>query len=103
MGTPECYNGDPETCRPFLTNCSLLFALQTHTFATEGAKVAFTINHLTGKARLWGTAEWVKQSPACASFQQFAEELRKVFGLGASGSETAQGLMGLRQGRFDCG
>lgn len=98
VGTPERYDGDPETCNPFLTNCSLLFSLQPRTFASEQAKVAFTINHLTGRARLWGTAEWESQSPACSSFQLFAEELRKVFGLVAARSETARGLMGMRQG-----
>ncbi len=98
VGTPERYDGDPETCGPFLTNCSLLFSLQPRTFASEQAKVAFTINHLTGRARLWGTAEWERQSPACSSFQRFADELRKVFGLAASRSETTRGLMGMRQG-----
>ncbi len=98
VGTPECYDGDPETCGPFLTNCSLLFSLQPRTFASEQAKVAFTINHLMGRARLWGTAELERQSPSCASFQSFAEELRKVFCLGVSSSETAWGLMGMHQG-----
>ena len=98
VGTPERYDGDPETCGPFITNCSLLFSLQPRTFASEQAKVAFTINHLTGRARLWGTAEWERRSPSCTSFQSFADELRKVFGLGASRSEMAQGLMGMRQG-----
>lgn len=51
---------------PFLTNCSLLFHLQPHTFASEDAKVAFTIHHLIGRAHLWGIAKW---------------ELHKVYGL----------------------
>ena len=98
VGIPERYEGDRETCGPFLTNCSLLFALQPRTFATEGAKVAFVINHLTGRARLWGTAEWERQSPACASFDLFATELRKVFGLETCGPEAIGGLIGLKQG-----
>lgn len=98
MGTPERYDGDRETCGPFLTNCSLLFALQPRTFATEPARVAFVINHLTGRARLWGTAEWERRSPACTSFELFAAELRKVFGFENCGSESARGLMGLKQG-----
>ncbi|CAJ1081228.1 hypothetical protein LDENG_00284880 [Xyrichtys novacula] len=98
VGTPERYDGDRETCGPFLTNCSLLFALQPRTFATEPAKVAFVINHLTGRARLWGTAEWERRSRACASFDLFAAELRKVFGFENSGSDSARGLMGLKQG-----
>eukprot|EP00064_Thunnus_orientalis_P017628 superscaffoldBa00003800_g17712 len=88
VGIPERYEGDRETCGPFLTNSSLLFALQPRTFATEGAKVAFVINHLTSRARLWGTAEWERRSPACASFDLFATELRKVFGLDTCGPEA---------------
>lgn len=98
VGTPERYGGEPEGCNPFLTNCSILFALQPHTFSTERAKVAFAINHLTERARLWGTAEWDRQTPACASFAAFSTELRKVFGETSSGPDAAGGLLGLRQG-----
>ena len=98
VGAPERYAGDPEGCSPFLTNCSILFTLQPHTFATEGARVAFTINHLTGRARLWGTAEWERGTPACVSFQAFSEELRKVFGPVSRGPDvTGGGLMSQRQ------
>lgn len=62
IGAPECYTGEPEGCNPFLTNCSIFFALQPHTFASEGAKVMFTINQLTGRVRLWGTAEWERRT-----------------------------------------
>lgn len=98
VGVPERYGGEPEGCSPFITNCSILFALQPHTFATEQAKVAFMVNHLTGKARLWGTAEWERQTPACSSFATFAAELRKVFGPVARGPDAMGGLLGLRQG-----
>jgi len=48
VGVPERYARDPEGCNPFITNCSILFALQPHTFASEEARVVFTINNLTG-------------------------------------------------------
>ena len=98
VGVPERYAGDGEGCRPFLTNCSILFALQPHTFASEDARVAFTVNHLTGRARLWGTAEWERRTPACSSFQTFAAELRKVFGEASRGPDASGGLLGLNQG-----
>ncbi|XP_077940507.1 uncharacterized protein LOC144384593 [Gasterosteus aculeatus] len=98
IGAPERYGGDPESCSPFLTNCSILFALQPHTFASEEARVAFAINHLTGRARLWGTAEWERQTPVCRSFQSFAAEVRKVFGPPALGPDAAGGLLNLHLG-----
>lgn len=58
--TPERYDGDPETCGLFITNCTLLLTL-----SSELAKVAFAINHLTGHltSQLWGAAKWEHQSP----------------------------------------
>ncbi len=51
-------------------------------FDSEETKVAFAINQLAGRTRLWGTAEWDRQISACASFEAFPAELRKVFGQG---------------------
>ena len=98
VGSLERYTGDPVECNAFITNCSIHFALQPHTFVSETAKVAFIINHLTGRARLWGTAEWERQTPACASFASFSAELRRVFGEVARGPDSAGGLLRLRQG-----
>ncbi|TWW53848.1 hypothetical protein D4764_0266300 [Takifugu flavidus] len=80
VGEPERYEGNPESCDALVVNCSLLFSLQPRTFTTEAAKVAYTITHLTGRAWLWGTAEWERQSEACSTFSAFASELQKVFG-----------------------
>lgn len=98
VGAPERYAGDPEGCNQFLTNCSILFALRPHTFATEGARVTFAINHLTGRARLWGTAEWARGTPACACFQAFSEEPRKVSGPVSLGPDATGGLMSRGRG-----
>uniref|UniRef100_A0A674NES1 Uncharacterized protein n=1 Tax=Takifugu rubripes TaxID=31033 RepID=A0A674NES1_TAKRU len=53
-------------------------------------KVAYTITHLTGRAWLWGTAEWERQSEACSTFSAFAAELRKVFRQGNSRSSAGR-------------
>ncbi|KAF7641064.1 hypothetical protein LDENG_00296660 [Lucifuga dentata] len=98
VGTPERYAGEPEGCNPFLTNCSILFALQPLTFSTEEAKVAYAISHLTGRARMWGTAEWDRHTSACSSFQAFSAELRKVFGMGISNYDSTLGLLKIHQG-----
>ncbi len=60
--------------------------------------MAYVISNLTGRALLWGTAEWERQTPACASFQAFSEELCKVFRLGASGPNAAHDLISIHQG-----
>ena len=99
IGHPERFDGNQAQVRAFLTSCRLQFSLQPRTFATEGAKVGYTITHLTGRARLWGTAEFDRQTPACASFAAFEKEMLKVFDLGSSTSEANRSLMTIHQGR----
>uniref|UniRef100_A0A8C4GGX2 CCHC-type domain-containing protein n=1 Tax=Dicentrarchus labrax TaxID=13489 RepID=A0A8C4GGX2_DICLA len=98
VGAPERYDGDPVTCNAFLCNCSIIFSLQPLTFSSEEARVAYTINHLTGRARLWGTAEWLRGTSICHSFQSFANELRRVFGTGSLGADAGRELLDLVQG-----
>lgn len=56
--------------------------------------MAFAVNQLTGRARLWGTVEWERKIPACASFELFSAEIRKVLSQGAR-STDAGGLLRL--------
>lgn len=99
IGNPERFNGDPTQARAFVTSCRLQFSLQPRTFATEGAKVAYAITHLTGRARLWGTAEFERQTPACSTFDLFAKEILKVFDFESTTAEASQTLLDIRQGR----
>lgn len=98
IGHPERFDGDPDKVDPFLTACRVQFNLQPRTFSTEPVKVGFVINHLTGRAMLWGAAEFDRQTPACNSFTTFAAELRKVFGTGLSSEDASVALMSIRQG-----
>lgn len=98
IGNPERFDGNQKQVRPFLSSCRIQFALQPRTFSTEGAKVGYVITHLTGRARLWGTAEFDRQTPACASFSAFEEEMLKVFDLGSPTAEASQALLTIRQG-----
>ena len=86
VGAPEHYDGDPVSCNAFLCNCSIIFSLQPLTFSSEEARAAYTINHLTGRARL------------CHSCQSFANKLRRVFGTGPLGAEAGRELLDLVQG-----
>ncbi|TKS65685.1 Retrovirus-related Pol polyprotein [Collichthys lucidus] len=98
IGNPERFDGDPRQMRAFLTSCRVQFALQPRTFASEASKVGYVITHLTGRARLWGAAEFDRQTPACASFDAFAKEMEKVFDGGSPSAEASRDLMRVRQG-----
>ncbi len=92
IGPFECYTGEPEGCSPFLTKYSIFYALKPITLAFEEGKVVFTIHQMTGKARLWGTVKWDRQTSACASFDSFSAELCKVFGRESQPTD-ARGLL----------
>ena len=97
VGPPEGYDGNSVTCNAFLCNCYII-SLQPLTLSSKEARVAYTINHLTGRARLWGTAEWQRGTHAFLSFQSFANELRRVFGTGPLGAKAGRKLLDLVQG-----
>ncbi len=97
LNPPAPYSGEPNTCRSFLSQCSLTFSLQPSCFPTERSKVAFIITLLVGQAREWGTAMWDNEQDCCSSFDSFSEELRKVFDRSAQGTEAARALALLRQ------
>ncbi|XP_013885218.1 uncharacterized protein LOC106533466, partial [Austrofundulus limnaeus] len=41
---PEPYKGDPDQCRPFLTQCEIHFQLQPSSFPNDRAKIAYIIS-----------------------------------------------------------
>lgn len=97
--SPPPYDGDPNSCRAFLSQCSLVFALQPRRYVTEESQVAFVITLLKGKARDWATAVWDARAPFCATFQDFRAEMIKLFDRSAQGDEAAAQLARLSQGR----
>lgn len=98
LNPPAPYSGEPNSCRSFLSQCSLTFSLQPSCFLTEKSKVAFVIMHLAGLAREWGTAMWDNEYDCCSSYKVFLAELRKVFDRSAPATEVARALSLLQQG-----
>lgn len=99
LPAPERYGGKPGECRGFLTQCDLTFELQSSTFATERAKIAYVITLLTDKARAWATSVWQRQGPECSDFKKFSEEMLRVFDQSVSSTDSAKKLMNIRQGK----
>ncbi|XP_073670196.1 uncharacterized protein [Paramisgurnus dabryanus] len=95
--TPPTYNGDPNTCRSFLQQCSLVFALQPRRFSSSTSKVAYVLTLLTGRARDWGMAAWGAKAPFTFSFEALEEEMLKLFDRSLKGDMAAAELVRLRQ------
>uniref|UniRef100_A0AAQ4RGT8 CCHC-type domain-containing protein n=1 Tax=Gasterosteus aculeatus aculeatus TaxID=481459 RepID=A0AAQ4RGT8_GASAC len=99
LAPPQRYDGSPESCRGFLTQCSLVFELQAPQFISGRARVAFIISRLTGRALEWATAVWGQQDPVCSDHEKFMQQLRQVFDHPYSLQEAASRLLKLRQGQ----
>jgi len=95
---PERYNGDLGTCGPFLTQCSLLFEHQPHSFTNDRARIAYHIKLLKGPALEWASAVWDQQTPICDSYPNFVLEMRNIFDHPVRGRDAAKRLQTLRQG-----
>ena len=96
---PPVYDGDPNACQAFLSQCSLVFSLQPRRYANEEAKAAYVLTLLSGRAREWGIAVWRSQAPCCATFADFSQEMAKLFDRSARGDEAAAQLSRLSQRR----
>lgn len=96
--TPERYSGSLGSCSQFLLQCSLVFDLQPNTYNTDKSRIAFMISFLTGKAAQWATAVVENNSPACRSYVEFTEVMKKIFDHPLKGKEAATRLLSLKQG-----
>jgi len=95
---PERYNGDLGTCGPFLTQCSLLFEHQPHSFASDRSRIAYLVNLLKGPALEWASVVWDQQTPICNSYPNFVLEMCNIFDHPVRGRDAAKRLQSLRQG-----
>jgi len=95
---PERYNGDLGTCGPFLTQCSLLFEHQPHSFASDRSRIAYLVNLLKGPALEWASTVWDQQTPICNSYQNFVLEMQNFLDHPVRGRDAAKHLQSLHQG-----
>ncbi|KAM9506098.1 uncharacterized protein ACWYII_048073 isoform 2-T2 [Salvelinus alpinus] len=98
VNNPPCYSGQPTECRSFLTQCDIVFSLQPNTYSSERARIAYVISLLTGRAREWGTAIWEARAECSNVYQNFKEEMIRVFDRSVFGKEASRGLASLCQG-----
>lgn len=98
LPAPERFDGSPEKCRGFITQCTLAFQLQPSSFPTEGSKVASIITLLTGKALDWASALWDQRTPLTTNCHNFISEMKRVFLHPAGRGDVDRHLLHLSQG-----
>jgi len=98
VNNPPFYAGEPTECRPFLTQCDVVFSLQPNTYSRNRARIAYVISLLTGRAREWGTAVWEAEAECTNQYQDFKDEMIRVFDRSVFGEEASRVLSSLSQG-----
>jgi len=53
ISSPKSFSGSKTEARAFIEKCDNVFHLQPHTYASEDAKISFTVNLLEGEAYCW--------------------------------------------------
>ena len=71
-----------------MTQCSLVFDQQPHTYSSDRSKVAYLIGCLQGSAHSWGTVVWEKQGPIVSIYFNCTGEMRKIFDHTVRGKEA---------------
>lgn len=99
VNNPPCYAGEPSECRSFLTQCDVVFSLQPSTYSKNRARIAYVISLLTGRAREWGTTIWEAEAECTHQYQDFKEEMIRVFDRSIFGEEASRVLSSLCQGK----
>ncbi|KAG1962190.1 retrotransposable element [Pimephales promelas] len=98
VNNPPFYAGEPTECRPFLTQCDVVFSLQPNTYSRNRARIAYVISLLTGRAREWGTAVWEAEAECTNQYQDFKDEMIRVLDRSVFGEEASRVLSSLSQG-----
>ena len=96
--TPKPFEGDFELCRGFLVQCELVFQHQPSRYGSDGAKIAFVLSLLSGRALRWATAAVGQSSRLSSTYSAFRAEFKSVFDHPEDGEDAATRLHSIQQG-----
>lgn len=99
INNPPCYSGEPTQCRSFLTQCEVVFSLQSSTYSGDRARIAYIISLISVRARQWVTAVWEAKAVCTERFSLFKEEMIRFFDWSVYGEEASRLLSSLHQGK----
>ena len=98
LTSPKAYEGEFDLCRGFLVQCELVFRHQPSRYLSDGARIAFIMNLLTGKALKWATAALDQRPSLSSDYAAFCNEFKSVFDHPVGGSNASGRLHTIRQG-----
>lgn len=95
---PEPYSGDPNKCKSFLLQCSLVFGQKYLTYASDEARVQYVVGLLRGRALDWAAALWERSPVFFKSYSLFEDKFKGVFDHSIQPQEAANQFLSLKQG-----
>lgn len=85
-------------CSSFLLQCSLVFDLQPSTYSSDEPKIAFVVNHLSGRAAQWANVVNENHAHLSVRYEPFVAELRGMYNHPVQGGEAVTRLFSSCQG-----
>uniref|UniRef100_A0A096LWZ1 CCHC-type domain-containing protein n=1 Tax=Poecilia formosa TaxID=48698 RepID=A0A096LWZ1_POEFO len=97
--SPERFDGDSNKCKGFIMQCSLIFNHSPQSFLNDGAKIAFIIAHLSGRALSWAEAKFPDPTNFACTFTEFLADFKQVFTCDPDKTANSRELWSLKQGQ----
>uniref|UniRef100_A0A3B3C1P6 Retrotransposon gag domain-containing protein n=1 Tax=Oryzias melastigma TaxID=30732 RepID=A0A3B3C1P6_ORYME len=94
---PDPYSGTADHCRGFLLQCTLVFTQQSATYSSDGAKTAFVVGLLRGRALEWAESFLYAHRTNPLPFQVFLDHFKQVFETPEKHPDSSRKLFALRQ------
>lgn len=99
IALPDKYDGNPETCKGFLMQCSMYLTRHQDKFPADIDRIHFVLSLLTGRVLEWATALWHQNNDVLKNEAQFHALFKEVFDHPAAGRDVGNRLCEIEQGK----